>query len=195
MPRPRANDAKALPKPLEGNDYFALLQDAVDGLWDDLAANSERHADHLTQFPSDRSGCDLIAAIDALQIVLDFLRFSPTKSLESSARRKCSRILEELRQALVDLFEGSAPAPILRARKKGKGRRADVSSTLAIKGILAGLMHCQMRAGLTREQAAKWIVDNMSPKLAARADDRSTRSMPESVEEFFDPGDRAHVQA
>ena len=192
MPRRRANDAKPLPKSLGRNDYFALLQDAVDNLWDGLAANSEGHANDLTQFPYDRAGCDLLAAIGALQTVLDFLRFSPTKSLEWSDRRKCSRILEELKHALFDLWEGSAPAPILMARKKGKGRRADVSSTLAIKGHLAGLMYCQVHAGMTREQAAKWIVNNMSPKLAPRISRKPTTAR--MVEEWLDRFGGKHAE-
>ena len=56
---------------------------------------------------------------------------------------------------------------MLRPQGKNRGRRADVSSVLVLKGILAGLMHRQQRAGLSRYQAAKWIADNMSPKLAS----------------------------
>src|SRR5262245_836058 len=129
MPRPRTNEAKDVLR----DDYFELLQDAVDTLWDDLAENSGHHADCLAQFPSNRSDCDLLAATGALQSVLRFLGFSPTKSLHLSERRKRFRIIEELRQALIDLLEGSAPAPMLRARKKRSGRRADVSSILTIK--------------------------------------------------------------
>jgi hypothetical protein len=192
MPRQRANDAKALHRPRERDDYFELLQDAVDTLWDDLAENSKRHADYLTQFPSNRSDCDLLAAVGSLQIVLDFLIFSPSTSVEVSDRRKRFRILEELQQALVDLFEGSAPPPILRARKKDSGRRPDVSSILTIKGILAGLMQCQVRAGMSREQAANWIVQNMSPKLAARISAKPVT--PRMVEEWLDRFGGKHAE-
>lgn len=184
MPRPRVNKTKAIRRRWKRDDYFELLQDAVDTLWDDLAENSTSHADCLTQFPSNRSDCDLLAAIGSLRIVLDFLRFSPTISLEYSDRHNRFRFVEELRQALVDLLEGSAPAPILRARKKRSGRRADVSSTLTLKGILAGLMQCQLRTGMTRAQAANWIAQNMSPRLAKRI---STKPVtPRMVEEWLD---------
>jgi hypothetical protein len=188
MPRQPAKDEEDLLKELERlspeHSYFQSLQDAVDELWDNLSDNSKRHASYLIQFPSNRSDCDLVAAAGALRVVLDFLRSSPTNSLDHSDRLSCFRILEELQRALVDLLEGSAPAPILRSRKKRSGRRADVSSTLTLKGIIAGLMQSKIRAGMTRAQAANWIVQNMSPKLAERISTK--RVTPRMVEEWLD---------
>jgi hypothetical protein len=151
-----------------GLDHFDNLQDSLDELWDNLDENSVRHANDLAQFPSDQHGCDLFAAIVALAAVIDFLMFSPRKSSGPDDRHQSLRILLELRRNLVALYEGGALPPMFRSRIKGSGRRADVSSILTIKGILAGLMRRQQCAGMSRSEAASWIANNVSPKLAAR---------------------------
>jgi len=148
-------------------DYFEMLQEELDELWRRLADNSARHAAILVQFPNDKQICDLAAAFIAVDDVIRFLTFSPSMSVTMDERLERLKILRELKQALRDLGEGSAPAPILRPLRKSRGRRADVSSVLAIKGVLAGLMQCKQRDGMPRHEAATWIATNMSPKLAA----------------------------
>ena len=161
--------SKTIKEALELLDHIELLQWSVDQLWEDLDDNRALHAKNLARFSNDKPGCDQVAAAFALDAVISFLRSSPSNSPSDiiGDRRKRFKILDELRQALLDLSEGSAPAPMLRPQGKNRGRRADVSSVLVLKGILAGLMHRQQRAGLSRYQAAKWIADNMSPKLAS----------------------------
>jgi hypothetical protein len=132
-----------------------------------LADNSTRHAAMLVQFSNHKELCDRGAACTAVDAVIRFLTFSPSKTVTTEERLTRLKILKELRKALNDLGEGGAPAPMLRPMRKSQGRRADVSSVLAIKGALAGLMHCKQRDGMTRHEAAKWIATNMSPKLAA----------------------------
>jgi hypothetical protein len=184
--------SKTIKEALELLDYLELLQDSVDDLWDKLADNHVGHLDDLKRFPQDKPSCDLVAAFLAIDAVINFLRFSPGKSLSISDRRKRFKILDELRQALFDLSEGGAPAPMLMPQSKGSGRRADVSSVLAVKGLLAGLMHRQQRVGMSRPQAAKWIVDNMSPKLASRISRK--RITPRMVEEWLDRFGGRHAE-
>jgi hypothetical protein len=176
--------AKTIKEALELLDYLELLQWSVDELWYDLAHNSASHAKNLARFSDYKHDVDLVAAVRALDAVVDFLRFSPSKSLSPADRSKRFKILDELRQVLFDLSEGGAPAPMLRPRSKGSGRRADVSSVLAVKGVLAGLMHCKQRAGMSRHEAAKWIADNMSPKLASRISRKPITAR--MVEEWLD---------
>jgi hypothetical protein len=45
-------------------------------------------------------------------------------------------------------------------------------------------MQCQVRAGMSRKQAANWIVQNMLPKLAARISTRP--ATPRAEEEWLD---------
>jgi hypothetical protein len=176
--------SKTIKEALELLDYLELLQDSVDDLWDKLADNRAFHVKNLARFSDYEHEVDLVAAVLAVDAVVDFLQFSPTKSLGTADRHKRFKILDELRQALRDLSEGGAPAPMLRPQSKGSGRRADVSPVLALKGVLAGLMQRQQRAGMSRHQAAKWIVDNMSPKLASRISRKPITAR--TVEEWLD---------
>jgi hypothetical protein len=166
--RTSGKGVKTINDALELLAYFDLLQDSVDDLWNDLLENNAFHLKNLARFSDDKHGCDLVAAVLAVDAVLTFLQFSPSMSLSVADRSKRFKILVKLRQGLLVLSEGGPPAPMLRPRSSGSGRRADVSLVLAMKGVLAGLMQRQMRAGMTREKAAKWIADNTSPKLAAR---------------------------
>jgi len=176
--------AKTIKEALELLDYLELLQWRVDTLWDELYYNSVLHEENLAQFSDHKAGVDLQAAVGAIDAVIHFLRISPSQSLSFADGLKRFKILEELGQALLDLLEGGAPAPMLRPQSKGRGRRADVSSVLAIKGVLAGLMHRQQRGGMSRHEAAKWIADNMSPKLAARISRKPITAR--MVEEWLD---------
>jgi hypothetical protein len=149
------------------------------------------HADNLSEFSDDKDVCDLIAAVLALDKIIDFLRFSPgTPSIGDRSRR--FRILHDLREALFDLSEGGAPAPMLRPRSNTRGRPADVSTVLGMKGILAALMHVQQQAGMARLEAAKWIADNVSPKLAARISRKPIT--PRMVEEWLDRFGGKHAE-
>jgi hypothetical protein len=164
-------------------EHFELLQCAVDQLWGDLEDNVALHADILSGFPDDKNICDQIAAVFALDKVIDFLRFSPGMPSITDRRRRF-KIIRDFREALFDLSEGGAPAPILQPHGNNKGRRADVSSVLGMKGVLAGLMHVQQKAGMSRHEAAKWIADNVSPKLAARISRKPITAR--QVEEWLD---------
>jgi len=95
-----------------------------------VASPMPDHAKNLARFSNDKPGCDQVAAAFALDAVISFLRSSPSNSPSDiiGDRRKRFKILDELRQALLDLSEGSAPAPMLRPQGKNRGRRADVSS-------------------------------------------------------------------
>jgi hypothetical protein len=177
-------DAGTIKEALELLDYLERLQWSVDTLWDELDDNSVLHAKNLVQFSDYEHVVDLSAAVGAIDVVINFLRSSPSESLSTADRLKRFKIFKDLGQALLDLLDGGAPAPMLRPQSKGSGRRADVSSVLAIKGVLAGLMHRQQHGGMSRPEAAKWIADNMSPKLASRISRKPITAR--MVEEWLD---------
>jgi hypothetical protein len=166
--RTSGKDVKTINEALELLAYFDLLQNSVDDLWNDLLENNAFHLKNLARFSDDKHGCDLVAAVFSVDAVLTFLQFSPSLSLSTTDRSRRFKILVKLRQGLLELSEGGPPAPMLRPRSSGRGRRPGVSLVLAMKGVLAGLMQCQVRAGMGRKEAAKWIADNTSTKLASR---------------------------
>jgi hypothetical protein len=176
--------AGTIKEALELLDYLERLQWSVDTLWDELDDNSVFHAKNLVQFPDHKHVVDLQASVGSIDALINFLRSSPSQSLSIADRRKRFKIFKDLGQASLDLYDGGAPAPMLRPQSKGSGRRADVSSVLAIKGVLAGLMHRQQRVGMSRPEAAKWIADNISPKLASRISRKPITAR--MVEEWLD---------
>ena len=46
-----------------------------------------------------------------------------------------------------------------------KGRRADAPLIVGAKGTVAAMMHVQQSTGLTRQEAAEWVVRHISPTL------------------------------
>jgi hypothetical protein len=184
--------ARTIDEALDLFDYFELLQDSVDDLWDELADNHTSHKKNLARSPDDKGRWDLLAAVFAVDTVIDFLRSSPSNSLSLTDRRQRSKSLGQLRQALIELSEGGVPAPMLRSQGKNGGRRADVSLVLSMKGALAGFMYRQQHAGMSRSQAAKWIADNMSPKLAARISRKPITAR--MVEEWLDRFGGKHAE-
>jgi hypothetical protein len=115
--------SKTIKEALELLDHIELLQWSVDELWEDLDDNRALHAKNLARFSNDKPGCDQVAAVFALIAVINFLRSSPSNSPATAwgDRRKRFKILDEFRQALLDLSEVSAPAPMLSLSARAAG--------------------------------------------------------------------------
>jgi len=55
---------------------------------------------------------------------------------------------------------------------------------VAIKGALAGIMHVQQSAGMSREEAVKFVARNIAPRLAIQLSRKPLK--PRTVEEWLD---------
>jgi hypothetical protein len=183
--------AKTIKEALELLRYFELLWWSTSELWYQLDHVRVCRERDVARSPADKPACDRVAALLAVDAVISFLQFSPS-SLSTEERRERFESLQKLKTALRDLCEGAAPALMLRPLGSGSGRRADVSSIVGLKGLLAGVMRRQQSAGMSRRQAAKWIVDNISPRLASRISRKPIT--PRMVEEWLDRYGGKHAE-
>jgi hypothetical protein len=137
-------------------------------------ANIERiHELALASHPGESGEADLVACILALDAVRHFLGvLVPCHTLTLLGTG-----LSEL------LVVGTSPAMFL-PLSRAMGRRSDAAPVMAAKGILAAMMHAQQSAGMSRENAAKWIVRYTSPTLAGRISGKPLT--PRMVEEWLD---------
>ena len=72
------------------------------------------------------------------------------------------------------------------------GRPPDSRSILSVKGALAGMMHAEQAAGMSRLKAAKHIANNIAPNLAIRISRKPVT--PRAVEEWLDRFGGDHVE-
>ncbi len=132
-----------------------------------------KHESESEKFRDQLGRVDLGASIMAFEAVTDFL-----------AGRVVSRNLGHLRTALLEIAAGAAPAAIFHPEEHGKGRRDDAPLVLSAKGMLAGMMELQLSTGMSRQQAAKWIAENVSHELAKRISNKPIT--PRMVREWRD---------
>jgi hypothetical protein len=185
-----------LAKSLRGPDA-EIVRDAAqelqnaDRIWRDLESlgyeltEIERLRDiDLTTHPDEIGKTDLAACTLALEETIHFLRL----------RAPCET-LELLRNGLHELVAGGTPPSMFIPLQQGKGRRLDVPAVVAAKGIIAGMMHVQQSAGMSRKSAAEWAVKYTSPKLAVRISGKPLT--PRMVLEWLDRygGDFAEASA
>jgi hypothetical protein len=155
--RLRGKDAETIRIAIQRLDFLDELSGDLKTLRDELAEIEKEHESDLVRFPDQIGKADLGASIFALDAVYRFLL----------ARAPCHNLML-LRGALVEIVIGGSPAAMFHPEDHPKGRRQDVPTVMATKGILAGMMHVQQSTGLSREEAAKWIVEHVSPSLVAR---------------------------
>ena len=115
---------------------------------------------------------DRLAAAKCLQEIVYFLD-----------KRAPSESVRKLHVALSQLALGGATPPLLQPVKIPKGRRPDTPQVISIKGMLAAFAACKQREGLTRNQAARWIVANTSPELSRRISEKKISAS--TVEEWL----------
>jgi hypothetical protein len=149
-------DAEAVVAAIEKLMLFQGLRSEIRQLVVDLQEIELEHQTDAAQYPDQWGGIDLAASTLALSAVLEFLRPIP------------SRNLSILLKALAEMGSGASPPAMFRPEYRKSGRRPDPLSVMAAKGTLAGMMHSQMAGGMSREEAAQWIVRNISPLLASR---------------------------
>lgn len=151
-------------------------------LGDELAEIERLHERALASYPGETGETDLVTCEMALDSVCHFL----------SVLVPCHN-LTLLRDGLQVLIAGGATPAMFHPPIRPKGRPVDAPSVMAAKGILAGMMHVQQSTGISRENAAKWIIKNISPTLATRISGK--RLTARMIEEWLDryggafPGD------
>jgi hypothetical protein len=145
---------------------FADLVEALEEI-------DERYTRDATGWPDQMA--ELASATFSLAKVSHFLRI-----------RYWSRSLDRLQAALLQLIMGGPAAAMLEPLniQGRRGRRPDVPSIQSVKGALAGIMHGQQATGMSRQQAAAWIANNISPKLASRISGKLITAR--MVEEWLD---------
>jgi hypothetical protein len=168
-----ARDASLLKLVVEQLEHLEDLQGDLEDLADEFA-NIDRALSKITEgSPDEANVAELFSATRALEAVSDFLLI-----------RAQSEAIRRLQVALWQLILGG-PLPAMFEPEGVSGRRPDTETMQWVKGALAGFMHFQQTTGgLSRKEAAKWIADNISPKLARRISSRPISGR--TVEEWLD---------
>ena len=165
-------DVKTIQEAIEKLMLLQELRSEIRQLAVALLEIEIEHQTFVDQYPDHLGANDLWASTLAIQKVLEFLRPIP------------SRNLAILRDALVEVLSGASLPAMFHPEYGRRGRRPDAYSIVAAKGIIAGMMQVQMSTGMTRREAARWIVRNVSPSLARRI---STKALsPRVIEEWLD---------
>lgn len=139
----------------------------------ELAKIDKVHEVEEANDPYEKGKIELVASALALKEVCSFLSMiAPSHSLTL------------LQNALAELVLGGAPAAMFAPLNDLNNRPPDTPSVMAVKGALAGMMHIQQSAGMSREQAAHWIARNISPNLVVRISRKPISAR--SVEEWLD---------
>jgi hypothetical protein len=168
----QGREAEAVHAAIETLTLFQRLRSEMRQLVIDLQEIELKHQANAVQYSDQLGEIDLAASTLALNAMLRFLRPIP------------SRNLSILQDALMEMISGASPPAMFRPVHRKSGRRTDALSLTAAKGTLAGMMQSQMSSGMSREEAAQWIVRNISPLLASRI---STKALsPRVVEEWLD---------
>jgi hypothetical protein len=139
----------------------------------DLAKIDKVHEVEEANDPYEKGKIELVASALALKEVYSFLSV-----------RAPSHSLTLLLNALGELVSGGSPAAMFAPLNDLNNRPPDTPSVMSVKGALAGIMHIQQSAGMSREQAAHFIVRNISPNLVARISRKPISAR--SVEEWLD---------
>jgi hypothetical protein len=153
----------------------------LDYLASELAEIEKTHQGDLAKHPNAVGLSDLAASILALDAICQFFR-----------ARIPNDIMYRLLNGLRDLSEGGPPAAMFLPLERPKGRRPDPPMVMAAKGILAGVMHRKQLEGLSRQAAAKWIVQHVSPMLAAQISGKPLTAR--MVEEWLDRFGGRHAE-
>ncbi len=139
-------------------EILTHLEEMLDYIEEELAEVEVNHAAEVERDPDAVDSVDLAAAGEALKIVCDGLA---ERGIESPS-------LNRLFSGLQDLHAGASPAGMF-LPSKSKSRRSDPRNIQSAKGSIAAIVHAKQKVGkLGREEAAKWVLKNLSPKLQGR---------------------------
>ena len=155
----RGLDAVIVEAVLSELDSLASIRRDLFFLEHDLAEADEFHeAPELKDDPDARGKIELVAAALAVKAVRSFLL----------CRVRSTHSLELLSKALIDLMDSGIVPSMFYPLKNFDSRPPDPISIVAFKGALAGMMHVQQRAGMSRKEASKFLARNIAPRLAAQ---------------------------
>ena len=170
----RGRDVQTIQVAIRELEALAAIRRDIAWLDDDLA-----EADRLLEFqelnddPNARGKVELVAAALAVKSAYSFASVtSPRRSLKL------------LQNALVDLVSGGTVPAMFFPLRDVTNRPPAPDSIVAIKGALAGIMHVKQSAGMSREEAAKFVARNIVPRLAAQLSRKPLKAR--TVEEWLD---------
>jgi hypothetical protein len=169
----RGRDADAIDAALEALDGFTKITRDLRTLGIKLLAIEDVYERDAAKFPEHLGMVDLFACAMAMKAVKKFLLM-----------RVVSRNLQMLIDGLVEIAMGTPPAAMFHPRDHSKGRRADSLFVMRAKGAVAAEMHVLQSTGMSRQEAAEWIVRHISPNLAARISRKPLTAR--TVEEWLD---------
>jgi hypothetical protein len=166
---------------LEGSlEKLSRLESVFQTIEDDLAKIDGEYAVNTQANPDKRDSVELASAILALEVVRRFIE-SPS--------------LNRLYNGLLDLANGSSPAGMFLPAKT-KSRRPDSANIQRAKGAIAAIIYAKQKIGkLGREEAAKWVLNNLSPNLRGRLYQKpiSTRTLIDWLDRYGGKtGERGH---
>jgi hypothetical protein len=169
----RGRDALAIQKAVSALEKLIEIGDHVETLNFELAEIDKLHEVEEAEDQSQIGKVELMASALSLHRVCDYLVFSAP-----------SHSLTLLKSALAELIAGGTNPAMFAPLDNYNGRPPDTPSILGVKGVLAGMMHAEQAAGMSRARAAKHIANNISPKLATRISRKPITSR--AVEEWLD---------
>jgi hypothetical protein len=169
----RGRDAATIQAAIRALGDLKKIKEDLKTLDDALIDIEKEHESEAAKFPDQIGKVDLPASIFALDAVFKFLFL-----------RVVSRNLGILRDALIEIAVGASPAAMFHPEEHPRGRRSDSPLIMGAKGTVAAMMHVQQSTGMTRQEAAEWIVRHISPSLAARISRKPLTAR--MVEEWLD---------
>jgi hypothetical protein len=155
----RGSDAAILEAAISELKYLSSLRGDLDILEHDLDEADKLHeAPELIDDPNARGKIELVAGAISVNVVRSFLLCLLHRS----------RSLDLLEKALIDLTDSGIVPSMFYPLRNFDSRPPDPNSIVAFKGALAGMMHVQQRAGMSRKEAAEFLARNVAPRLAAQ---------------------------
>jgi hypothetical protein len=178
----RGRDAKVVTTALGAlREHIRTVED-LRTLGTKLIEIEHEHESESVKFPDQIGKVDFGASFMALEAVIDFL-----------GGRVVSRNIAHLRNALIEIIVGAAPAAMLQPEKYDPGRRAHAPKVQEAKGMLAGIMEVQLSTGMSRQQAAQWVARHVSPELARKISNKAVTAR--MIEEWRDKYGGAHGES
>jgi len=144
---------------LEGSlDVLTRLEETLKEIEDELVRIDDEHQANVKRNPAATDSIDLAAAALALKVVRNGLS---ELGIESHS-------LHRLFSGLQDLHGGASPAGMFLALASNS-RRPDAGNVQVAKGVVAAIIQAKQKVGkLSRQEAAKWTLKNLSASLRER---------------------------
>jgi hypothetical protein len=155
----RGPDAKIVEAAISELKALSSLRGDLDILERDLDEADQLHeAPELIDDPDARGKIELVAGAISVKVVRSFLLCLLHRS----------RSLDLLEKALIDLTDSGIVPSMFYPLRNFDSRPPDPNSIVAYKGALAGMMQVQQRAGMSRQEASKFLARNIAPRLASQ---------------------------